>query len=311
MRAVVVDEFGGPEVLRVADLPAGEPGPGEVAVRVTAAAVNPVDLMTRSGMLAAMLPAGGRAPWVLGWDLAGTVEAVGPGVHDIPPGAAVVAMSDWFDAGVGVQAEQVVLPARLLAPAPAGVAPEAAATLPLNAMTAVQALDLLDLPAGSTLLVTGAAGGVGGYAVELAAARGLHVLAQVGTADADLVLGLGAAGVVDRGGDPVAAARAAAPGGVDGLLDAAVAGPHLIGAVRDGGAFVAVIDPALPAPERGVRTAKVSVRGDGVQLGELVRLVEQGRLSLRVAGVLPFAEAAEAHRQLEKGGVRGRLVLVP
>jgi len=212
---------------------------------------------------------------------------------------------------VGAQAEQVVLPARLLAPAPAGAPVEAAATLPLNALTADQALDLLDLPAGATLLVTGAAGGVGGYAVELGVLRGLRVVAQAGAADADLVRSLGAAEVVPRDGDPVAAARAVAPGGVDGVLDAAVVGPALLGAVRDGGAFVAVIDPALPTPKRDVRTAKVSVRGDGAHLARLVGLVEEGRLSLRVAATLPFAEAAEAHRRLEKGGVRGRLVLVP
>lgn len=311
MRAVVFDEYGGPEVLRVAELATPEPGPGQVRIRVAAAAVNPVDLLTRGGALAGMTSRDLRPPYVPGWDATGTVAALGGGVAGFAVGDAVVGMSYWFATGVGMQAEEVVLDARHLAAAPASATAEAAATLPLNALTALQALDLLDLAEGATLLVTGAAGAVGGYAVQLAAGRGLRVLAVAGPGDADLVTGLGAADLVRRGDDPVTAIRALVPDGVDGAIDAAPVGPPLLGAVRDGGAFVAVIDPALPAPQRGIRTTKVDVHGDGEQLAGLVSLVDSGHLTLRVADVLGFDDAAEAHRRLAEGGLRGRLVLTP
>lgn len=311
MRAVVFDEYGGPEVLRVADLPTPEPGPGQVRIRVAAAAVNPVDLMTRGGVLAAMMPPGLSPPHVPGWDVAGTVAAIGSAVTGFAVGDVVVGMSYWFAGGVGMQAEEVVLDAHVLAAAPGSVTVEAAATLPLNGLTALQALDLLGLADGGTLLVTGAAGGVGSYAVQLAAGRGLRVLALAGPGDADLVRTLGAADLVRRGDDPVSATRALVPDGVDGVIDAAVVGPPMIGAVRDGGAFIAVVDPGLPSPERGVRTTKVDVHGDGGQLADLVRLVDAGGLTLRVADLVGFDEAAEAHRRLAKGGLRGRLVLIP
>lgn len=311
MRAVVFDEYGGPEVLRVAELPTPEPGPGQARIRVAAATVNPVDVATRSGAIAGMLPPGLRPPHVPGWDVAGTVTALGSGASGVVVGDVVLGMSYWFAAGVGMQAEEVVLDAGVLVAAPASASIEAGATLPLNGLTALQALDLLELGEGETLLVSGAAGAVGGYAVQLAARRGLRVLALASPGDADLVAALGATTLVRRSEDLVAATRALAPHGVDGVIDAAAVGPRLIGAVRDGGAFVAVIDPALPAPERGVRTTKVDVRGDGEQMADLVRLVDAGDLTLRVADVLGFDQAPEAHRGLEKGGLRGRLVLTP
>ncbi|WNV75644.1 NADP-dependent oxidoreductase [Geodermatophilus sp. DSM 44513] len=311
MRAVVVEEYGDPEVLRVGEVPEPTPSAGQVRVRVRAAAVNPVDLATRSGALASWVPAGASRPLVLGWDVAGTLDAVGAGVTGWSVGDEVVGMSDWFDAGVGTQAEAVVLGADVLAAAPRGVAPEVAATLPLNAQTADQALDLLDLPAGATVLVTGAAGGVGGFAVSLAAARGLEVVAVAGAADADLVTARGAAVHLPWSEDLTGALRRLRPAGVDGVLDAAVVGPSLVGAVRDAGAFVSVLDPATPAGERGVRTAKVSVRGDGERLARLARALEEGRLHTSVAEVLPFGGAAAAHARLAEGGVRGRLVLTP
>jgi len=311
MRAVVVEEYGEPEVLRVGEVPEPVPAAGQVRVRVRAAAVNPVDLATRSGALRSWVPAGASRPLVLGWDVAGTVDAVGAGVAGWSVGDEVVGMSDWFDAGVGTQAEAVVLGAGVLAAAPRGVAPEVAATLPLNAQTADQALDLLGLPAGATVLVTGAAGGVGGFAVSLVAARGLEEVAVAGAADADLVVARGAAVHLPRSEDLTAAVRRLRPAGVDGVLDAAVVGPSLVGAVRDAGAFVSVLDPATPSAERGVRTAKVSVRGDGALLARRGRALEGGRLHTSVAEVLPFGEAAAAHARLAKSGVRGRLVLTP
>ena len=249
MRALVVSEFGGPEVLRVADLPVPEPGPGQVRIRVQATAVHPVDLATRSGALAARLPQ--RPYHALGWDLAGVVDAVGPSVAGCMEGDAVIGLSDWFETFTGTQVEYVVLDAAAIAPAPPGRTAEEAATLPLGGLTAAQALDALGLAPGRSLAVTGAAGAVGGFAVELAVHSGLSVYAVAGAEDEAFVTGLGAVHVPRTDG-PAGALRAAVPGGVDGLLDAAVQGTRVLGAVRDGGRFVALVGPATPAPERGI-----------------------------------------------------------
>jgi NADPH:quinone reductase len=328
MRAVTFSSFGGPDRLAVADIPIPEPGAGQVRIRVAAAPVHPADLFARSGAMAALLPS--RPYYVLGWDVAGTVDTVGPGVGGFAPGDPVVGMSDWLATNVGTQAEFVVLDAAALAPAPSGIALTAASTLPVNALTALAALDRLDLREGQTLAVTGAGGAVGGYAVELARHRGIRTVALGAEQDEGFLTGLGAefvgVGPLDRGlrsaspadgptksgprpDDPAAALRSVVPGGVDGLLDAAVVGAPALGAVRDGGVFVAVLPPAAPPAERGIRVETVGVRSDGARLRDLVRLVERGGLTLRVARTLPFAQAAQAHARFAEGGVRGRLVL--
>ncbi|NUW30966.1 NADP-dependent oxidoreductase [Nonomuraea sp. SMC257] len=308
MRAVGFTSFGDPGVLAVAEAPLPRPEEGQVRIRVEAATVNPADVAARSGAFGPMLPAGPR--YVLGWDVAGTVDAVGPATSGFTPGDRVVGMSDWLATRNGTHAEFVVLDAAAVAPAPAGVDPAEAATLTANALTAVQALDLLGLVEGQTLAVTGAAGAVGGYAVELARHRGLDVIGIGSAQDEDFVSGLGAT-FLPRSDDPGRALRAIAPEGVDGLLDTAVIGAQVLAAVRDGGAFVSVMPPATPPAERGIRVETVFVRSDGARLRELVALVEQGRLTLRLARTLPFEQAAEAHELLAKGGLRGRLVLVP
>lgn len=309
MRAVTVSEYGGPEVLRVADQPLPEPGPGQLRVRVRAAPVHPVDIATRAGAFAERVPA--RPPLVLGWDLAGAVDAVGEGVTAFRPGDEVVGMRDWFrSGGPGTQAEYALLEAAHTAAAPAGVEPAAAATLPLNALTAAQALDLAGLSAGGTIAITGAAGAVGGYAAQLAVHRGLAVYAVAGPQDEEFVRGLGAS-LVPRADDVAAAVRAVAGGPVDAAFDPAFIGAPVMGAVRDGGTFVAGAGPLAPPPERGIRTTGVEVEADGRQLADLVRLAERGDLTLRVAQTFPLSEVAAAHAALAKGGVRGRLVLLP
>ncbi|MGF1427015.1 NADP-dependent oxidoreductase [Kitasatospora sp. LaBMicrA B282] len=311
MRAVVVRSYGGPEVLELAEVALPEPGPGELRVRVRAAVVNPVDEETRKGGLAALglhrdLPELG-----LGWDAAGEVDAVGEGVGGYRVGDRVIGMSAGLEQASKAYAEYVVLGVDAVAPAPDGVAPEQAATVPLNGLTAWQGLDLLDLPAGAAVLISGAAGGVGAFAVELAAARGLRVVAQAGAADEQLVRGLGAEFFVPRGADIAAAVRAVLPDGVDGVLDTAVLGAALLAAVRDGGALVAVRGGAAPEPERGIRSENVWVRPDTAQLAELAARAGTGRLTLRVADTYPLDQAAAAHHRLAEGGVRGRLVLLP
>jgi NADPH2:quinone reductase len=318
MRAVVVREFGGPESLRVEDLPVPAPGPGRVLVRVAAAAVNPVDPFTAAGGFAAL---GLTAPLVPGWDVAGTIESVAPDVTTWHPGDQVVALRGFEAAQEdgktgqpnGPYAEYLTLPVEALAAAPAGVSLVDASTLPLNGLTAVQALDQfteLGLPAGGTVLVTGAAGAVGGYVVELAAARGLRVIATAGADDEKAVRAFGATDFIPRRDDLSEAVREIVPGGADAVIDPAFVGAEAVASVRDGGAFLAVAEPARPAPERELAIDVVHVHADAAQLADLVTRVEAGTLTLRTAATYPLAEAADAHRRLAAGGLRGRLVLV-
>jgi NADPH2:quinone reductase len=312
MRAVVVRRYGGPEALELADVPAPEPGPGQVRIRVEAAAVNPVDIATREGLMNVARPGviRDREYVGIGWDVAGTVDAAGTGVTSFGPGERVIGLRDRLDQPLGGYAEQVVLDAADVAPAPAGVDSAAASTLPLNGLTALQALDLLGLPAGRTVLVTGAAGGLGGLVVELAAMRGLRVVAAAGDDDEKLVSGLGAAAFLPRSADLAAAVRQLVPGGVDAAFDAAVLGYPALDAVRAGGSFAAFAGPG-PVPLRGIRVTAVNIRADGAALTGLSALAAAGKLTLRVAGSYPLAEAAAAQRRLQAGGVRGRLVLIP
>ncbi|GIG62434.1 NADPH:quinone reductase [Longispora fulva] len=304
MRAVSYARFGGPEVLRVVtDLPVPQPGPGQVRVRVAASVVHPVDLMVRAGRFPAPLPTG--LPYVPGWDVVGTVDAVGASVGDLTVDDDVIGFSPWLRTTVGAHAEFVVLDAAWLTAAPVGVSASEAATLPTNGLAAAQALDLLALPEGSSVLVTGAAGQVGGFTLALARHAGLHATGVAGVGDRDFVESQGAT-FVPRSDDPLAAAAS-----FDAVVDLAVIGPSLMDLVRDGGGYVAASPPLRPEPTRGIRTFALNVLPDSTRLGELVTLVESGVIPLRVAGVYPFTDATAAHNLLAQGGVRGGVVIVP
>lgn len=311
MRAIVVRAAGGPEALELVDVPVPAAGVGQVRVCVEAAAVNPVDVATRSGSLVAAGLMAPRKVTGLGWDVAGRVDEVGPGVTAFAPGDQVIGVRDRLDVSLGTYAEFVVLDAAAVAAAPTGLPAVEAATLPLNGLTALQALDLLDPEPGATLLVTGAAGAVGGYAVELAALRGLRVVACAGARDEEFVRGAGARWFVPRTADLAEAVRTLVPGGVDAALDAAVAGIPALGAVRNRGAFVSVVGGAAPVPLRGISVAEQWIAADAEALARLSSLAGAGHLTTRVADTLPLHEAARAHRRLAEGGIRGRLVLVP
>ncbi|MFI9814406.1 NADP-dependent oxidoreductase [Saccharothrix variisporea] len=310
MLSVIVRSSGGP--VEVADVPVPVPGVGQVRVRVGAAAVNPVDFATRSGALhaAGLVPA--RVVG-LGWDVAGVVDAVGADVS-FSVGDAVVGLRDRLPT-LGTQAEFVVLDASAVARAPRSVSLEAASTLPLGGLTAWQALDLLDLPVGASVLVTGAGGSVGGFAVQLAVARGLRVVAFASGSDEELVRSYGASWVVPRGADVGAAVREVVPGGVDGVVDAAALGVEALDAVRGGGAFVAVLGSATPVALRGIRVANVWIRADGVRLASLVELVDAGAVRLAEPEAVPLADVARVHDEerpwVVRDGVRRRVVLVP
>ncbi len=306
MRAVIVKSFGEPEAAEVAEVELPEPSAGQVRVKVHASGVHPADLLIRSGALAAMLP---EAPhYALGWDLAGTVEALGEGVTSCAVGDLVIGLNDWFATMAGVNAEFAVLPAVALAPVPEGVSPSEAATLPLNGLTALQALDMIGVAEGQTLVVTGAAGGVGGFATELAVGRGAKVIAIAGSQDKEFVASLGAE-FVERGDGAAEAVLALVPGGVDAVFDTALIGTPLMAAVHDDGVFVNVFPPAAPEADRGIRIDSIGVHSDGPQLAELSGMVEAGKLTLRLAGSYPAAEVAAVHTRLAAGGTRGGLVL--
>lgn len=311
MRAIVVRTPGGPEALEIMDVPVPTPGAGQVRVRVEAAAVNPVDAATRSGDLVSAGLMAPRAVIGIGWDVAGRVDDIGPGVTAFARGDRVIGVRDRLDLSLGTHAEFVVLDATALATAPSRVSAIEAATLPLNGLTALQALDLLALPPGATVLITGAAGAVGGFAVELAAERGLRVVACAGAGDEAFVRAVGAHWFVPRSTDPAEAVRDLVPGGVDGALDAAVLGVPALGAVRNRGRFVSVVGGAAPVPLRGITVAQQWIAADSPGLTRLSALADSGRLTPRVADTMPLHEAAAAHRRLAGKGIRGRLVLIP
>jgi len=324
MRALGVSEFGGPENLRVIDVPEPHAGPGEVRIRVHAATVNPTDIALVAGMSRDRL--GGRPPpYVPGMDAAGVVSEVGDGVR-WRVGDAVMAIVLPTGPHGGAYADEVVVPAESVVRVPAGTDLVAASTLPMNGLTARRALDALDLRAGQTLAVTGAAGAFGGYVVQLAKADGVRVVADASQADEELVRGLGGGPVgrrgggvggrgadhVDRRGDDVAdRIRDLVPEGVDGLADGAVMDDLVVPAIRDGGGL-AVVRGWSGDPGRGIRVHRIAVSlaaKDTAALDRLRQQVEDGVLTLRVARTVPPADAAEAHRVLAAGGTRGRLVL--
>ena len=209
MHVVEVSTTGGPEVLRLVEPPDPAPGSGEAVVKVQAANVNPTDLGARGGHGPRAMP---DPPYVLGWDFAGEVVAVGDEATDVSPGDRVVGMIHWYDnqGELGAYAEQVVVPAEWLVPLPNAIDATAAATIPLNALTAAQGLAILDLPSGASLLVTGASGAVGSFAVQLAKAAGLRVLAEASDGDEAWVQGLGADELVARDADFPAVGRSTA-----------------------------------------------------------------------------------------------------
>lgn len=280
-------------------------------IAVRAATVNPTDTYARNGTYAQREGAPQEMPWIPGMDVAGVVDEIGPGADtDLTVGEHVMAVVVPSGAHGGYR-EQIALPAGSVTRVPAGVDDVTASTLPMNGMTARLALDTMALAPGSVLAVTGAAGSFGGYVIQLAKAEGLTVVADAGEADVDLVRGLGADEVLPRGNGFAAAVRERYPDGVDGLADGSVQDAAVLPAVKDGGVVVTVRGYRGDA-SRGLRVHPVfvgSVAEDHAALDRLREQVEAGQLTLRVAGTVPAAQAADAHRRLEAGGVRGRLVL--
>ncbi|WP_405712624.1 NADP-dependent oxidoreductase [Streptomyces xanthophaeus] len=304
MRAVVVSKWGGPEVLVETDVERPEPGMGEVLVRVRAAGVNPVDWKTReSGALISW----GPVPAV-GWDVSGTVEAVGPGVTLYRAGDEVYGMPR-FPQQAGAYAEYVTAPARHFARKPASLDHVQAAALPLAALTAWQALvDTAAVSAGQRVLVHAAAGGVGHLAVQIAKARGAYVIGTASAAKHDLLRELGADEVIDYRTTDFEDVVS----DVDVVLDAigGDCGQRSLKVLKPGGHLVTLPGPdAIPADTRGVRASWIIVEPDLKGLEEIAALVEQGLLKPLVDTVLPLEQAAKAHEIGEQGRTTGKIVL--
>jgi NADPH:quinone reductase len=304
VKVIEVTEFGGPEVLRPAEREDPAPRPGELVVRVRAANVNPTDLGARTGHGPRGVP---DPPFVLGWDFAGDVESVGDGVAELTPGDRVVGMVQWYDARgeVGAYAEAIAVEAGWVVPLPDGLDYVPAATIPLNALTAMQGLELLALQEPATLLVTGASGAVGGFAVQLAVRAGHSVIATASDGDEEWVSGLGAAQVLPRDADLGSLEPLPA------VFDAVPLGEPALAAVQDGGTVVSTRKVPEADPARRIRQEVFLIHHDPPALARLVDDVAQGHLKTRVDRTLPLAEAAQAHRLNEAGGLRGKVVLVP
>jgi NADPH:quinone reductase-like Zn-dependent oxidoreductase len=244
-------------------------------------------------------------------DAAGVLEQIGEGVStDLRVGEHVMAIVVPNGAH-GAYAERIVVPAESVARVPAGATDAEAASLPMNGLTARLALDLLGLAPNQSVAVSGAAGAVGGYVIQLAKADGLRVVADAAPRDEALVKELGADIVLPRGEDYPQRIRAALRDGVDGLVDAALLDRLALPAVRDGGRIATLRWFSEPG-ERGITFQSVRVPEYAREQSKLDRLrqqVEDGQITLRVARILPAERAAEAHRLLEAGGVRGRLIL--
>jgi NADPH:quinone reductase-like Zn-dependent oxidoreductase len=298
MRATVLDSYGDPQVLHLADVPTPEPGPGQIRIAVAAAAVNPVDLSTRAGNAAGAIP-DPVFPMVLGWDAAGRVDAVGDGVTRFAVGDRVIGLSVWFVTRSGTYAEQVVLDESACAPAPSNADDAGACTLPLNGLTAWSALRQAAIEPGDTLLVTGAGGAVGGFVVEVAHARGVRVIGYGRSSDLELIKLLGADEAVDDLSGVAPVAR---------VIDTTGNPDMGLPLVAAGGRLVSVAGKATGSRD-DVTIKSAFVRADPEALTELSAMADAGSLTLRVAETMALAEAAAAHERFAEGGVRGRLVL--
>jgi NADPH:quinone reductase-like Zn-dependent oxidoreductase len=308
MRAIRVDHFGGPEVLRLAEADRPAPAPGEVLVRVTAAGVNPVDYAVRSGAAGDRF---GSPPYIPGWDIAGVIEAAGPGTGSLGPGDRVYGMPR-FPAMAGAYAEHVTAPAAHLAAAPGRIGDIEAAGLPLAGLTALQVLDLAGVVSGQRVLVHAAAGGVGHLAVQLAKARGAYVLGTARAGKHGFLRDLG----IDEAIDYTAVAFEDAAKDVDLVIDAIGGeyGVRSLSVIRPGGMIIVIrggisTELAAAAAAADIRAESYLVRPDGPGLARLAEFVDGGQLTAAIDQLFPLARAADAHRSGETGRTRGKIVL--
>jgi NADPH:quinone reductase-like Zn-dependent oxidoreductase len=302
MSAVITySRYGGPDVLSLSDADIPRPGPGQVRIRVRAVAVNPIDAKIRSGRMDGIFPV--QFPVLPGWDVAGVVDAAGPGA------SAAVGDEVFGVAAIGGYSEYALLDRPVAKPG--ALSWEAAAAVVTVGEAAFRVLKHLGLKAGQTLLILGAGGSVGTIAVQLATARGVTVIGTAADADIDRLTGLGATAV--RYGDGWAGrVRAAAPGGVDAVFDTTGAGllPDAISLAGDPARVITIADDN--AADHGVRFTGADPADRAPEsLPELAALLASGELTVPVWRTYPLAEAAKAHADLDAGRNHGKLILLP
>lgn len=313
MRAVTQDGFGGGEVLRLAEVPRPEPLPTEVLVRVHAAGINPVDWKTRGG--AGMARVLGKPPFVLGWDVSGTVEQVGFGVTTLAVGDEVFGMP-WFPRAAGAYAQWVTAPSRQWAKKPGTITHEEAAAVPLAGLTAWQALvDTAQVQPGQRVLVHAAAGGVGHLAVQIAKHLGAHVIATASSGRHPWLSELGADETVDYTSVRFEEVVQDVDVVIDLVGDAQDStSTRSLQTLRPGGLIVAI--PAGVSPEladaaaaRSVRASPLLVEPDGAAMTRLAELLEDGTMKVEIEETFALDQVAAAHARGETGRTRGKLVL--
>jgi NADPH:quinone reductase-like Zn-dependent oxidoreductase len=309
MKAIALHGFGGPEVLSFTELPDPPVGPDCVLIEVRAVGVNPVDWKIREGYLSRGFPY--HFPLIPGWDVAGVVRAVGPAVSTVAVGDEVMAYARKDSLEFGTYAELVTVAEWAVALKPAALSFSQAGALPLVGLTALQALEAVNVGEGDTVLVHAAAGGVGHVAVQLARALGAeHVIGTASPGNHDFVASLGATPV--SYGDDLVDTVARLVGG-DGRVDAVfdtiggTATEQSARLVREPARHVSITNAQAVHAQGG---RYVFVRPDGVGLSHLAELAERGALRVEVAREFPLAEAARAHELIQGGHVRGKLVLL-
>jgi NADPH:quinone reductase-like Zn-dependent oxidoreductase len=299
-RSAVVRTPNGPDSIEVIEVPVVDPGPGQIRVAIAAATVNPTDLGVAAGFFHSIGLVNQPEHTGLGWEFAGVVDAIGPGV-DLAVGTRVAGLVVGFDRDYGTYAEQIVVAAADVAPVPDGLDLLAATTVPLNGLAAAQVVDLLgDAPAmAARLLVTGAAGAVGANVAVLAQERGWQVTGLARTGDEEFVRGLGADFTTHA--EPE----------WDAVVDPAQLNDQALELVRDGGAYVGLRPGLEPPTERGISVTSVVTTSDRARLADLLTRAAAGELPARVHAVVSLDQAADAHRATAKGGLRGRYIICP
>lgn len=322
MRAMIIEGFGGADLLHWGELPTPDPGPGEVLVRVVCAGVNPADWKTREGKLSAYIQY--HFPFVLGFDLAGVVAAVGEGVDGFRPGDRVFGMSRQGQGLDGSYAEYCLADAAFLAPLPPGWSFAQAAALPVAGTTAYGGIvDAGALREGQQVLINGGAGGVGSIGIQVARALGARVAVTCGADNQAYVRGLGAEVAIDyRGGDVANAVRQWAPDGVDLVLDAVGLDtllPSVLDIVAPGGRYIEIetlisraaddLVARAAAQDVAILSNMVAVARLPEHLKGLAALCGAGQVKPPAIETMPLGEAAEAHRRVEGQHVRGKIIL--
>ena len=309
MKAIVIHQYGGPEVLTLEQVPIPTPSSGEVLIKVHAVSINPVDFKRRRGWANQPLPV------ILGWDVSGVVTALGEGVTDFKVGDAVFGMIRFPLEG-RAYAEYVTAPVTDIALKPDTLSHIEAAALTLAPLTAYQAFETLKLEAGQTVLIHAAAGGVGHFAVQLAKARGAKVIGTASSRNRDFVLGLGADHFVDYHAQPFEEQVLEWTGGagVDAVLDGVSVDNQTrsYAVLKPGGVLVSIVGPppALEGfRERSLRATNILVHPSREHLEYFSRLVESGQLKPHISQTFPLEQVADAHRTLETGRTVGKIVL--